>query len=275
MPLFPPVVPKKLSQGRIDWRIADFRQAIFVRGQPVTWQMAAKCPCRQFARHDETRLDEDLGHSRVDCTECKGSGTLYHSSQEITALPFALSRDPEAFAKWGESVHGGAAFTTLPENRPSFKDRLTLTRTVMPYHEVRHRRATTEQPRYPIVTRDMQIASATDNTEPQDLAIGVTYVRKADSSGKVDGPELVVGTDFTVGTDGKITWLSTGSPPSLGGLYSISYYANPVYVVHDMGYSARDTFVAFKQETTAFKENVTAVTTAWLEILGVPGWPAT
>lgn len=274
MPLFPHVEEKKPNRGRVDWRIASFRRALLTYGQPVTWELAAKCPCRQFIVHDGTRLDEDLGHDRVDCPECLGSGTLYHSSQPTVMIPFALSRDPEAFATWGEAVHGGCRFTCLPENRPCFKDRITLSNTVMVYHEVRNRGATTEQPRYPIVVRTIQIASTLDPTEPEDLSIGVTYVRKADASGRVDGPELVEDTDFTVDTAGTVTWLSTGNPPALGGLYTISYYAHPVYVVHDMGYSARDTFVAFKQETAQFKENVTAVTTAWLEILGVPGWPS-
>ncbi len=275
MPQYPAKQPKKLNQARVDWRIKDFRQAVFVRGQPVTWELAARCPCRQRIRLDETRLDEDLGHGRSDCTECFGSGTLYHSSQTITAMPASLSRMPEAYKIWGKSVFGGAAFTCLPEQRPSFLDRLTLTRSVMAYHEVRIRDQTTEQPRYPIVIRNIEIADAVDPTEGQILALGVTYVRKVDGAGKIDGPELVEDTDFTVdGTTGTLTWLSSGNPPGIGSGYSISYWANPVYVVHEMGYAARDTFVKFKQETPQFKENVTAVTLAWLEILGVPGWPS-
>lgn len=275
MPLFPPVQLKKPNQARVDWRIKDFRKAIWNYGQQVTWELAARCPCRQFVINDETRLDEDLGHSRVDCPECNGSGTIYHSSQTTTALAMTLSRDPNAFQIYGQSVQGGCKFTTLPENRPHFLDRLTLTQTVMPYHDVRIRRHTTETPRYPIVVRSVEIASAIDPTEPTTLDLGVIYVRKVDGSGRVDGAELVEGTDFTVNAvTGELTWLSSGSPPGIGSGYTISYYSHPVYIVHEMGFAARDTYVKAKQETPQFKENVTAVTHAWLEILGPPGWPS-
>jgi hypothetical protein len=274
MPLFPPVRPKKLNQARIDWRLAEFRRAVWVRGQQVTWEIAARCPCHQTVLNDDTRLDENLGHSRAACPECKGSGTIYHSAQQTQMMVAALSRSPKAFEIWGQSVHGGCAITALPENRPNFLDRITMTQTVMPYHEVRTRRAETEQPRYPIVTRAMQTADPLDDTEPVDSTIGVLYARRADGTGRVNGAEMVEGTDYAVNADGTVTWLAGPNAPLLGDPYTISYYAHPRYVVHEMGYSARDTFVAFKQETEVFRENVTAVTTAWLEILGVPGWPA-
>lgn len=277
MPLLPPIAPKKLNQARVDWRLAEFRKAVWVYGQTVKWELAARCPCRQYIRNDETRLDENLGHARADCPECRGTGTLYHSPQQTVALVEDMARNPEAYKVWGQSVFGGARFTMLPENRPHFLDRITLLHSVMPYHEVRVRRTTTEQPRYPIVVRNIAIATDGDNTESRELQVGVIYIRKVDGSGRVDGVELVEGTDFTVdGTAGTVTWIdgAGSNAPAQGTGYTISYYAHPVYVVHGMGYAARDTFVKFKQASPTFRENVTAVTDAWLEILGVPGWPS-
>jgi len=271
MPLFPPRQPKKISP-RVGWRIENFRNAIWAYGQPVLWEMAGRCPCRQFATNDVVGIDENLGHSQANCVACNGSGTLYHSAQETTALCGQMSRDAKLVQAYGDAVMGGATFTMFPENRPHHLDRLTLTKTVTRYDEVRMRHGTTEQPRYPIVKRTIELADYADPTEGRVAVNGVLYIRTADSSGKV-GAELVEDTDYTVNDDGTVTWLETGNPPAAGGgLYSISYWAHPVYVVKDMGFSARDTFVAFKSVSPQFKEMVTAVTMAWLEIMGRPGW---
>lgn len=271
MPQFPAVTFRKPNAGRIDWDVAGFRRALLQKGQPARWEMAAMCPCRQRVVTEQSDIDADLGYGRADCPECSGTGTLYHSEQTITVLAAAMDRNAKHYAPFGVDINGGCAFTTLPEQRPAFLDRLTLTQSTMVYSEVRVRTRDLERTRYPIVERTVEVGSDADPTVPEARSFGVLYVRAADREGRVAGSELVEGTDFEM-ENGAIRWLSNNAP-QVGSTYTISYNSNPVYVVRNLNFAARNTFVKAKRVSPEFVENVVSATMAWLEVLGRPGWP--
>lgn len=270
MPTFRPLQLKKPLKAVVPWKPEEFRRQVFARGQEVQWEMNAQCPCTQFVVSDDADLNEPLGHPKPDCPECRGTGRLYHSKQNIVAMVEDLSRNPKTMRMFGEMAFGGASFSVLPENRPGYFDRLTLLRSVMPYSEVRVRQATTESMNYPIVSRSVIIGQEGDPTEPETVNVNVLYVRKTNSVGDLQPTPIVEGTDFNV-VDGNIVWVDGTNAPEPGTFYTIQYYAHPAFVVKDFPYVVRDQYVKDNTPDAVFTQMESRVF-AWLEVLGNGSW---
>lgn len=261
----------KPNKAVVEFDPVEFRRAILAKGQEVTWEMAAKCPCTE--KIDTQGREGDLGHSQAGCPECKNHpGVIYHSAQESFMLVANISKNPQKYNMPAEMAQGAAAFTALPEHRPHFLDRLTLVRSVMPYHEVRERLANVEQPRYPIVTREVAVRGTEHPAKPVTKELDVLLIRKADSAGRIVPGALVKGTDYNV-VDGAVEWVSGSGAPLVGQRYAISYYSHPRYVVREFPHAVRDTWISKKQQEPVHIEMATMVY-AWLEFLGTPGWPS-
>jgi hypothetical protein len=103
--------------------------------------------------------------------------------------------------------------------------------------------------KYPIVSRNLDLAGGA-------TAVSALYAIKASSTGVVDSAApLVNGVDFTITADGKIDWalgVAAGTAPAENSFFSISYYANPRYVVVDIPHAFRDTWIGTNVATPYF-----------------------
>ena len=273
-PVFRPLYPKKPNRARVDFVPREFRAAIFTKGMRVLWEQAARCPCETI--YDDGVTSHGVGEFRSDCPGCYGRGVIYHSALETWVLFEDATTNPDRFAVYGENASGMAGITFLPENVPGFLDRVTMLDNHMVYNETRVRRATTEQLRWPVVTRAIPVGTESDATEPETLEVAAVYCRKADSTGVLDPTVLNADTDFEVDTDGKIDWSIgdvAGTAPLTDQRYTVQYFGHPVYIVRDFPFNIRDTWIKRKNPTQAL-HHLPIKSTAWLNYLGPVEWPA-
>lgn len=272
-PVFTTLQLKKPNQGRVDFKPVEFRRLILTKGMRMQWEQATRCPCARII-NDGISV-EGTGDFQTDCPECYGRGVVYHSPLAIVALYEDANTNPNRFAPYGETAHGMAGITLLPEHNAGFLDRFTLLDNTMRYEEVLIRRAVVERTRWPIVTRDVVVGSGLDDTLPDTLQVSAVYSRHADSMGNVRTNVLEEGTDFTVTTDGQIDWTlgdGLGTAPIVGTRYSMSYYSHPTYIVQNFPFNVRDTWIKQKNRNPSFKM-LPQRAMCWLEYLGRPEWP--
>lgn len=251
MPLFPPKFPAKAGP-RSDFLPDEFRDAILQKGQDVTWQMTAVCPCGQKLDDVSTNFvfasplgqKGVTGEARVACSVCAGRGWYQHSSQPIRVLIHDMSVNPRRFGVSGEYAKGRARVTFLPENKPALGDRLELTYSVQRIHESTRRKtaAVTQALRFPIVPQVLTTATG-------DQTVRVLQCMRAVDNVASGASALVEGVDFTVTAGGLLDWTLgdvTGRSPGVGQSFSITYFAHPRYVIEDVPFAVRDTNVHYK-----------------------------
>lgn len=271
----PPLQPPKLNP-RADFRTSELRKLVYAKGFPCLWEQAAECPCH---RQSDAVVTGDFGYAtplgkpaatgecRPDCVLCMGRGYFYHSAQETIAIFTGFNVTSEAWKAWGEHARGMASITLLPENLPAFRDRFTLLDAAVVHRESRVRTAAAvEALRYPIVTRQLQLA-----TGPLNLA--VLYAHRANTDGVATAADVLTGgVDFEVTSDGKIDWTlgnASGKAPVTNARYSISYFAHPRYVVTEFPHAVRDALTITKQPIGTPKHDPLPVQAmARLEFLG-------
>jgi hypothetical protein len=176
---------------------------------------------------------------------------------------------------YGETAHGMAGITLLPEHNAGFLDRFTLTENTMRYEETRIRRGSIERTRFPVVIRNVTVGYGPDDTQERVLQVGGVYSRKADSAGNILPEVLEEGTDYTVTESGEVDWSlgdASGRAPSVGTRYSLSYFGHPTYIVQNFPFSIRDTWIKSKNVNEQFRM-LPQRTMCWLEYLGRPEWP--
>lgn len=245
----PPRVPVKIP--RVDWQVEQQRVFFFQKALHATWEQAVECPCARKADDigaglfgyaaDSSKVTEE---ARPDCPKCAGRGWYFHSPQTIPVMLSSITQRADITPSLWE--HGTVQVTTLPENLLAYRDRITLTESVVLYRERRTRAALVDELRYPIVVRALDLQGGEVN-------VGVLHCYKADTSHIAQpGGELVAGTDFEVTVQGRINWTKglpgtgTGKAPAVGQRYAVAYYAHPRYVVMDRPHAVRDTFVRIK-----------------------------
>lgn len=246
-------VPKLIP--RVDTSPRDFRRELQTHGTRVKWELAAECPCQRKLQLSAsegdvlTTITQFTREKQRECPECKGSGWIRHSGQNIRALFTSMDRQPDRFAAYGGTYAKGVArVTTMPEHTPGFMDRLTMLDCTMSYTEITTRgEGTVDSVSYPVATRTMYVGTDADATVAETKQVGVFYCRKADGNGIVTGGELVAGEDLVVNEDGDIDWslgLSNGTAPSEGERYSLQYFIHPVYVVKNFPYAIRASYTS-------------------------------
>ena len=244
----PAFIPTK-TRPRVDIEPQQLRKAILNHGSSVRWERAAECPCTRklTVSSSENGIARSFSNYtteiKADCPACNGTGLIYHSPQNVSALILDFNRDPERFAVHGQYSKGGARFTMLPEHSPGYFDRLTNLSAFVEFREVLERKEGAVQPlRYPIVTRSLVAGTEGAQSTAQLLSLDVIYLRVAEEDGSVTGSELEKGTHFEVTSDGKLDLtladgLNLG--PAVGARYSVSYYINPAYLVHSFPFIYR------------------------------------
>lgn len=251
MALLPPLNPKKLNP-RGDFNPEDFRRILFQLGAQITWQQRAQCPCGRPMNDSATDMGYAsplaanfmTGESPAGCAVCKGVGYILHSSQDIPCLVQDMRSYGRRFDNAGEYQQGTARVTFLPEHKLSPGDRLTVKNSVIVVREDRLRSSSAaEALRFPVVSQLLHLSTG-------DATKRTLFVQKADVNGvTTSGSSLTEGTDFVIDSQGRVDWtlgVANGHAPTLNAHYTVSYYANPRYVITDMGYGVRDTWVGLK-----------------------------
>ena len=235
--------PVKLTP-RADFKPEQFRKTIFSHGLNVKWEQASECPCSQdssdygFQTSTLASSSGALNTHRSDCPACKGRGYLYHSSQTIKAVVTGARKQDERFSQVGGSEYsdGSIGVTLLPEHLPALGDKFTLLQSAIVFRETIVKQAGDTSTRYPIVSRDHDLAGG-------GVSFGVRYLIPANDQNIVDpNANLVEGTDFNI-VNGAISWINAIDD---GLRFSVEYYANPVYVVTNHPHVIRDSMRAFK-----------------------------
>ena len=207
-----PLPAQLLNKGRADFKVVEFRKLIQQKGLNITWEQALECPCSiksstNYGLDLLEVVDSDVNSSGYapDCTICNGIGIVRHSAQTIKALITSASGE-EVSGKYGLLKQEKIKITTEPEHLLSYGDRITLKDSVIVFREtLKMPNAGVDiTPSRPIITRSLNLASG-------ETPVGVLYIQK--------------------------------SEPAAGTNLTISYYANPTYVIIEYPHTLRDTFL--------------------------------
>lgn len=277
MALYPPRQPVKLHP-RVDFQPEHFRRAIFQVGARVVWEQVHQCPCSRKVADLTSDMTDFLvpegyvvtGEAAGECLRCTGVGFFLTDPQTIPVIISGMRDTARRFAKAGEYEEGTASVTFLPEHKISLGHRLTVTNSVHNVREARRRSAlAVESLRFPIVSQTLDLA-----TGPQVTRILWAQKATGNTSNKTTDA-LVEGVDFTVTVDGKIDWtlgIANGRAPALNAYYTISYLANPRYMITDVSHAVRDTYVQEHAPAAVFS-TMPIQGFARLEYLGQPVGP--
>jgi len=237
---------KRKTLTRADFKPEEFRRLIIQKGLNVEWSQSAQCPCHQKSTQygldlrDVVDIDATPGSNNQSCTVCNGTGLIHHSPQDIKSIVTTAKGNTE-IGEFGQYRKDEAKFTTQPEHLLSYGDRLKLKDSVLVIRETLTKAASnTVSAKLPIIQRTLSLATGT-------VTIGVIYCHLADANGlAIPGAVRIEGTHFNVDNQGRIVWNGDANTPAIGTRYSISYYANPTYVIIDHPHSVRDTINLFK-----------------------------
>jgi len=262
MPL-PPFVPAKPNLTRVDVDPDKQRRFLYQNGLDCVWERAALCPCgvkglsvlgagdlRQALADPATPGDAQTLDPA--CPVCFGQGVIYYRSETIRALALAMQINYQPQGLVGDYAPGFAAITTYPEQQLAYRDRIRVLDAQVTVQDVKLRTAATvEALRFPVVARTLRLTSG-DETARTLYAIKTGLDWRVPVSGAV----LVEGVDFSITVDGKVDWSLgdvLGTAPVEGARYSITYFANPHFVVVDPGFP-RSSRTIKKQVTDTAKQ---------------------
>lgn len=209
---------------RVDFREKQFDLIIETKGYLLAWTRASACPCKSVTEQPDPN-----------CTLCKGKGVFYFGSsvvQDLTGYTFtALQQNilsttnamvirgsitnivnkKENLDKISNWVDGSMRLTVRSENKLGYLDKIIGLDCSLPYSEtILADGSSSLITRYPIIT--------------------INLLRSISTA-------FVLGTDFSVNTDGTITWLVT--PPIAGTKLSLHYLCYPTWLVIDHPHSIR------------------------------------
>lgn len=265
----PPYKPPKFGP-QAEFKPDAFRAAIHFHGSMVRWEQSSKCPCMEF-NTDESGNPRPTGLPRVGCAECHGKGFLFHDPQELKALVLGGARIPLFLSLYGERARGMANITTFAEIVPREWDRFTVLNTVIRMSEDRVREgAVADRLRYPITSKVLELGKS--ETRPtvlvEEESNGI-YMRRATSAGIIAGTPCLEGVNFSI-VNGQVVWIAHANTPAIGERFSITYFANPAYIVQDSPHVHRDVNIAFKQGATTKRQHMPLQLHCWLEHIGPP-----
>jgi|13_taG_2_1085334.scaffolds.fasta_scaffold02429_3 hypothetical protein len=238
-----PLPAQLLNKGRADFKVVEFRKLIQQKGLNITWEQALECPCSiksstNYGLDLLEVVDSDVNSSGYapDCTICNGIGIVRHSAQTIKALITSASGE-EVSGKYGLLKQEKIKITTEPEHLLSYGDRITLKDSVIVFRETLKmpNAGVNITPSRPIITRNLNLASG-------ETPVGVLYIQKSG----VDGLGIAGGVnqeDIQINAGGASITFLNGSEPAAGTNLTISYYANPTYVIIEYPHTLRDTFL--------------------------------
>lgn len=238
-----PTPAQLLNKGRADFKVGEFRKLIQQKGLNITWEQALECPCsiKSSTNYgldliDLTDSDVNKSGYAPDCPVCDGIGIVRHSAQTIKALVTSAEGE-ETSGKYGLLKQERIKITTEPEHLLSYGDRVTLTDSVIVFRETLKMPAAgvDVSTSRPIITRTLNLAGGATN-------VGVLYIQKSGA----DGISIAGGVDqadIQINAGGASITFLNGSAPVAETNLTISYYANPSYVITEYPHTLRDTFL--------------------------------
>ncbi len=206
-----------LSQ-RVDFKPDEFIRIILQKGYLVVWEKSSICPCI---------TKDEQGQPDFNCPLCFGKGRYWYEPKSIQGIMTAFDQK-EQFRQTGEILPGTSYFTTLPDNKLGFWDRLTNSHSQIRFSE--------------IIVKGAHSAKDKLRFLPTD-AISLRTVSTTYEKNK----------DFSIDITGYVDWIPTGLEPKSGERYSIEYLMHPRWIVIDMPNVLRDTYVKSKKSGITFQ----------------------
>jgi len=190
------------QSSRVEFNLEDFIDTLNKQGYDVRWSKAMFCPNRDPDQED---------HHKLDCDLCDFNGFVYFDPIELKALVTSYGTK-QLFMPESRYEPGTAYFTTLPEHKLSFWDRIELL---------------TAKTRFSEVTSMASFAGATAQLKYPALSIEkiITNVGKE-----------IPNDSAVVLKDGRIRF----SERPVDDFFSISYFYHPTYIMIDLLHSVRD-----------------------------------
>ena len=269
---------QNLYRTRADFRVDELRRTVQQKGIYLVWEQQAICPCN-IKDSSEYGLDIDViddisvnsKQNNISCPVCNGEGRIFHSPEEIQAIMTRPNTESgivnQKTTEYGLYQDSFANFTLEPEHCVSFGDRLTLRDSLMIFKEVIEKSdSLIDVTRFPIRKYGFETSSGL-------VQLGVLYLHVADASGlTIPGGVLEEGIDFEITEDGEIDWTicDPDKLPEEGQRLSVTYYANPTYIVVKIPYIIRDTVnIAYTPEADNQFKHLLVQVTAKLQFMGV------
>lgn len=239
---------EKVSLGklraRVDFRIAEFDQAVQQMGARCLWSRALQCPCY---------LNSQTQQADPACPNCEASGWFYvkpasykrlndydcdpphldsANGAATQILVQSVTKDPQVFEKFGEWIFGTVRLTPFSFIRLNYRDRITLVESVTAFQQILTFREETGQ----------WVRAARDYSENLRYpAVSVLDAYKIDALGA-----RVSLYDYLSVEDGAVV-AASDAPLVEGDRVCLSYEYHPVLIVQDHVYSWRDTLKVLKQ----------------------------
>jgi len=185
----------------------------------VQWQKAAKCPCIPTEGSEQPDFN---------CALCHGKGHVWSDPLTIRGIMTNFNEN-QKYNQTGEMVMGVSYFTTLPQYRMNFWDRVTNFHSTIRYDEVK---AHGEH-------------GGTDKLRFQPIEI--VSVRTLETV-------YENGVDYTIDKNIGVSWVPGGQEPPTGERVSISYLMHPSWIVMDLTNVIRDTYVKSKKPGLTFQQ---------------------
>ena len=208
------------TSQRIDFKIDEFMRLIVQKGYVVTWEKASDCPCMP---------KDSQGQPDFNCPLCKGKGRYYYDPKTIQGIMSNFS-DELKYDETGKIMSGLSYFTTLPQYKLGFWDRLTN----------KHSKIRNSE----IVVKGEHGAKDRLRFEPVKILNLRTISRVYDKN-----------VDFMFDEkSSSIDWVPTGKEPVRGERYTVEYELHPRWICIDLVNVLRDTYVKSKKAGVAFQE---------------------
>jgi len=209
---------------RVDFDPQQFIDLINTKGLNLLWEKQIPCPC----------VDPTTRQAVADCNVCDGTGRYYYTSSTIRGLINREQKQPDAQHNLGILNLGEAYLTVEHVNFMSLFDRITNIDSQVIFNDM------------VLHTNNVNSGDWLSYTPVGNVLYAVT------STAKNTVTPLVQGTDYTLGTDGKITWV-TETVSTEGQAVSFRYMTRPTWIVMDTPNYIRDTFVKFNNPTDEFQ----------------------
>lgn len=189
---------------RLEFTFGEFAREIKDHGYNARWSKAALCPNR-----DPTQED----HHRIDCRLCDHHGFIYYDPTDIIVLITSLGQK-QMFLPESRYQPGMAYFTTMPEFKLSFWDKIELTKSEARFTQVIKVifGQTTYKMKYPVISVSLAMTNS-----------GV----------------VIPTSSITVDTNGQIVFAANSIPDGTAFL-TVSFRYRPVYIMIDLLHQVRD-----------------------------------
>ena len=209
------------ERQRTDFQAVEFYKIIKQKGYLVTWEKSSICPCIP---------KDNNGQPDFNCSLCHGKGRFWYDPKTIEGIMTNFNEEVK-FNQVGEIMTGTNYFTTLPEYKIGFWDRITHKHSVVRYSEIVEKGEIGKTDLLRFIPQTIIMVRSVDKEFDKD--VDYRFDAKTNS----------------------IDWISIGSSqPERGQRYTVEYLTNPRWIVIDLVNVIRDTYVKAKKPGITFQQ---------------------